>query len=36
MAESETNVISHLLEIEDEATSIIDAAQIESNKRVLS
>ena len=36
MAESETNVISHLLEIEDEATSIIDAAQIESNERVLS
>lgn len=34
MAENEVNVISHLLEVESQATVLIDDAQIESNKRI--
>ena len=34
MAENEVNVISHLLEVESQATALIDDAQIESNKRI--
>lgn len=35
MSETETNIISHLLEVETEAESVIDAAQVESSKRIL-
>lgn len=34
MAENEVNVISHLLEVESQASALIDDAQIESNKRI--
>ncbi len=35
MAENEVNVISHLLEVESQASALIDDAQIESNKKIL-
>lgn len=35
MAENEVNVISHLLEVENQASALIEDAQIESNKRVM-
>lgn len=35
MAENEVNVISHLLEVESQASALIEDAQIESNKRIM-
>lgn len=35
MAENEVNVISHLLEVESQASALIDDAQIEGNKRII-
>lgn len=35
MAENEVNVISHLLEVESQASALIGDAQNESNKKIL-
>ncbi|MBP5401735.1 MAG: hypothetical protein J6Y36_01105 [Treponema sp.] len=35
MAESEVDVIAHLLEVENQASVLIDDSQTESNKRIL-
>ncbi len=35
MAENEINVINHLLEIESQATTLIDDAQVESKRRTM-
>lgn len=34
MAESEVDIISHLLDVESQASRLIDEAQIEGNKRI--